>query len=225
MEKMDTDITIELNTDDLILLEKAKSGDRSSFNRIVLKYQKKIFSFVIKLVNDYDDASDVTQDVFIRFYYAIDNFRGESKLLTYLYRIAYNLSINCIKKRNKHRSKHIDINDENINFIKDDRAGETNIENEERKNIIADAISTLPDKQKAIFNLRFYDNMSYDEISVITGTSVGGLKANYFHAFKKIELLLKNSKLFNSSLNVSSDKYFISSHFAVCFTKSRSHVQ
>jgi RNA polymerase sigma-70 factor (ECF subfamily) len=193
---MNTDISVDIDPDEIALIQKAKSGDRTGFNQIVLLYQKQVYRFARRLLNSHDDADDVTQEVFIRLYNSISGFRGESKLSTYIYRITYNLSINHLKKYSKSLKLHTDLDDGNLASVKSDYNPEVDFEKSEKEKLVRNACNALPDKQKAIFNLRFYENLTYEEIAKITGKSLGGVKANYFHAFKKIEAKIKKSKYF-----------------------------
>ena len=195
---MNREISAGSNTSDAELIEKVKSGDNTGFNKIILKYQKQVYRFARRLLNEHDDADDVTQEVFIRLYNSINDFRGDSKLSTYIYRITYNLCLNHIKKKNRFQKMHVNIEQENNLTSGKDTNPEHDFVIKEKQKLIKKAYNSLPEKQKAIFNLRFYENLSYEEISEITGKSVGGLKANYFHAFKKIESKIKNSKYYNS---------------------------
>jgi RNA polymerase sigma-70 factor (ECF subfamily) len=195
---MNREISVVLNTNDAELVDKVKSGDKSGFNKIILKYQKQVYRFAKRLLNEHDDADDVTQEVFIRLYNSIGDFRGESKLSTYIYRITYNLCLNHIKKKNRFQKIHVNIEQENNLISGNNSNPEYDFAEKEKQKLIRKAYDSLPEKQKAVFNLRFYENLSYEEISKITGKSVGGIKANYFHAFKKIELKIKNSKYYNS---------------------------
>lgn len=195
---MNRDTSVGSTTNDLDLIEKVKSGDKTGFNNIILKYQKQVYRFAKRLLIEHDDADDVTQEVFIRLYNSINDFRGDSKLSTYIYRITYNLCLNHIKKKNRFQMMHVNIEQENYLTLGNDSNPENDFVVREKQILIRNAYETLPEKQKAVFNMRFYENLTYEEISEITGKSVGGIKANYFHAFKKIELKIKKSKYYNS---------------------------
>lgn len=195
---MNRDTSVGSTTNDLELIEKVKSGDNSGFNNIILKYQKQVYRFARRLLNEHDDADDVTQEVFIRLYNSINDFRGDSKLSTYIYRITYNLCLNHIKKKNRLQKMHVNIEQENFLTSGYNSNPEYDFVEREKQKLIRNAFETLPEKQKAVFNMRFYENLTYEEISEITGKSVGGIKSNYFHAFKKIELKIKKSKYYNS---------------------------
>ncbi len=146
------------------------------------------------MVLDHDDADDITQNVFIKLHSAIKDFRGESALFTYLYKMAVNFSLNHIKKVKNRQLKETVINNDMINNISDNDNNPSDFDSENRSKLIAEAVAVLPDRQRAVFNMRFYDELSYEEISKILNKSVGGLKANYFHAFKKIQSFLNNKK-------------------------------
>jgi len=147
------------------------------------------------MVIDHDDADDITQNVFIKLHSALKDFRGESALFTYLYKMAINYSLNHLKKVQNKQMKETTINNEMINNIPDSDISYSGLDSENNNRLIAKAISVLPDQQRAVFNMRFYDELTYEEISKILNKSVGGLKANYFHAFKKIQSFLKDKKL------------------------------
>lgn len=175
--------------EDLELIEKFKSGDRKSFNLLVLKYQKMVYNVSRKILINHDDADEITQNVFINLYKKINQFRGESKLSTYLYRISVNLSLNYLYNKNKNLKK---INDGvDVEEYSDNNNALKRIEFDEETNIIRKSIESLPPQQRAVFILRFYENLSYEEISEILGTSIGGLKANYFHAIKNLKSFYK----------------------------------
>ncbi len=175
--------------EDLELIEKFKSGDRKSFNLLVLKYQKMVYNVSRKILINHDDADEITQNVFINLYKKINQLRGESKLSTYLYRISVNLSLNYLYNKNKNLKK---INDGvDVEEYSDNNNALKRIEFDEETNIVRKSIESLPPQQRAVFILRFYENLSYEEISEILGTSIGGLKANYFHAIKNLKSFYK----------------------------------
>ena len=142
----------------------------------------------------HDDADEITQEVFIKLHSSIKNFRGESSLFTYLYRIAMNYSLNHLKRNKKINEKHKNIDDENYQIRNNDLSADEMIDEKSKENILLEAISRLPEKQRAVYNLRFYDGLSYEDISKILKKSEGGLKANYFHAVKKIEEFIEKKK-------------------------------
>lgn len=187
------DRVINIQSDDNELVESFIKGNDKSFNLIVLKYQKMIYNISRKMVLEHHDADDITQEVFIRLYNNIRQFRRESSLSTYLYRIAINLCINHLNKFNKILKRKLNINGLEDKFISYDRTFDEDTAENEKAKMIQKAIKSLPPKQRAVFNLKFYDNFKYEEISEILGKSTGGVKANYFHAIKKIKNYIRKN--------------------------------
>jgi RNA polymerase sigma-70 factor (ECF subfamily) len=161
---------------------------------IVRRYQKKVYRIIRKMVLDHDDADDITQEVFLKLYRSLGDFRGESKFFTYLYKISVNFSINHINKHKKINMRKSDT--DSVNIRSTDKAADEEMNSKQRTQILEEAISSLPEQQRAVFNMRYYDNLTYEEISEILNKSVGGMKANYFHAIKKLEKFLRNHKNF-----------------------------
>jgi len=166
-----------------------KSGDVSGFNEIVKKYQKQVYWIIRRIIQNHDDADDLTQEVFIKVHSALMGFREESNLFTWLYRIAVNYSINHIRKARIRNT--VSFETVLTPMISADKNSDETLDEQARRRIIEDAIEMLPAKQRAVFNLRYYEQLSYEEISEIMKKSVGALKANYFHAVKKIGKYLK----------------------------------
>lgn len=170
--------------DDKQLLEAYRSGKTEQvFNEIVRRYQKRIYWVARRMVKSHEDADDIAQDVFVKAYTALDSFRGDANIYTWLYRIAVNLSINHLRKQKVRNA--VDI-DDYLPFLSREADQHTNVVRDENVGLIEDAIASLPEKQRAVFIMRYYDEMPYEQISAILGTSVGGLKANYHHAVKKV---------------------------------------
>jgi RNA polymerase sigma-70 factor (ECF subfamily) len=160
----------------------------AAFEAIVLKYQQKVYWHCRRMVIDHDDADDVTQNTFIRAWENLANFREESKLFTWLFRVATNEALAFLnKKKSAMYSRLDDAQAELANKI---TSGEGFSGNAIQRKLQL-AILALPDKQRAVFNMRYYDELPYEEIAEITGTSVGALKASYHHAVKKIEILIQ----------------------------------
>jgi len=197
-----TDFELNINSDDELLIAAFKAGSQNAFNLIVRKYQKRIYMLIRKMVIDHDDADDITQEVFIKLYSSLNSFRGDSKFFTYLYKIAVNYSINHLNRKNKLAKRNSEF-DETNEFHSFDSINDfsENADEKNRSEILKEAIETLPEQQRAVFIMRYYDNLSYEEISKILEKSVGGMKANYFHALKKIGTCLKKNKLFENVLH------------------------
>lgn len=170
--------------DDRELLELYHAGKKDQmFNELVRRYQKRIYWVARRMVKRHEDADDIAQEVFVKAFTALENFRGDANLYTWLYRIAVNLSINHIRKQKVRNA--VDI-DDYLPFLSRQADQHTNVVRDENVSLIEEAIESLPEKQRAVFLMRYYDEMPYEQISSILGTSVGGLKANYHHAVKKV---------------------------------------
>ncbi len=180
------------NPDELKLIQEFNEGNEQAYNQLVLRYKEKIYWIVRRIIPDHDDADDITQNVFIKAYQSLRSFKGDSSFYTWIYRIAINLSLNEIRRKKFHKTFSIDDEIHQIS-TPDDQPIDTLIK-EERTRLIKSAIEQLPDKQKKVFLLRYYEELPYEEIAKILHTSVGGLKANYFHAVKKIGEHLKNER-------------------------------
>jgi RNA polymerase sigma factor (sigma-70 family) len=157
------------------------------FNLLVKKYQARLYQQVRRMVMSHDDTDDVLQLVFIKAWKNIGSFRGDSKLYTWLCRIAINESITFLNAKKKRF--FVSADDVQTGLMGTaDAAPQVNGDFIQQK--LVQAIGTLPDKQRAVFNLKYFDEMPYEEMSQITGTSVGALKASYHHAVQKIEKFL-----------------------------------
>ena len=144
------------------------------------------------MVLDHDDADDITQEVFIKLYRSLNDFRGDSKFFTYLYKIAVNYSINHLNRNKKINSRKSDI--DNSLILSEDKIADEIMISRDRTELLEEAIETLPAQQRAVFNMRYYDNLTYEDIANILNKSAGGMKANYFHAIKRLEKFLKRHK-------------------------------
>lgn len=186
--------------DDKQLLELYRTGKAEQiFNEMVRRYHSRIYWVARRMVKSHEDADDIAQEVFVRAYAALKDFRGEANIYTWLYRIAVNLSINHLRKQKVR--KLVDISDY-LNFLSKDAEQDRDVIHDENVSLIERAIQTLPEKQRAVFIMRYYDELPYEQISSILGTSVGGLKANFHHAVKKISAFVKKH---HGSLNLSED--------------------
>ena len=174
------------------LLEKLRDPrtQRQGFAILVSEYSERLYWQIRKMVLSHDDANDILQDVFIKAWTNIDNFRGESKLTTWLYRIAINESITFLNK--KRNQNNVLVDDEN-SFLLNTLESDEYFDGDEAQKLLQQAVLTLPDKQRLVFQMKYFDEMKYEEMSDILGTSVGALKASYHHAVKKIENFLTDS--------------------------------
>lgn len=158
-----------------------------AFNLIVRKYQQKLYYHIRKIVIDHDDAHDVSQNTFIKAWKGLDNFREDSQLYTWLYRIATNESLTFLKqKKTKFLIPLGDVEYE----LAANLSSDTNFSGDKMMMKLQKAILTLPEKQRIVFNMKYFDNIKYEEMSKILDTSIGALKASFHHAVKKIEKYL-----------------------------------
>lgn len=171
------------------LLEELRNPftSRKGFARLVSEYSERLYWQIRKMVLSHDDANDILQDVFIKAWTNLDNFRGESKLTTWLYRIAINESITFLNK--KRIQNNISIDDDDT-FLLNTIESDEYFDGDEAQKLLQKAILTLPDKQRLVFQMKYFEEMKYEDMSDILGTSVGALKASYHHAVKKIEKIL-----------------------------------
>jgi RNA polymerase sigma-70 factor (ECF subfamily) len=160
-----------------------------AFTAIIKKYQEKLYWHVRRMVIDHEDANDVLQNVFIRVWNGLENFREDSQLYTWLYRIATNETLTFLEQQKKRTAVSLnDVESGLSNKIKADRYFDSN----KLEWKLQLAIQQLPEKQRVVFQLRYYDEMPYEEMSRVLETSEGALKASYHHAVKKIEDYIKN---------------------------------
>ncbi len=159
-----------------------------AFNQLVLKYQQRIYYYIRKMVIDHDDADDITQDVFVKVWHNLPSFRQDANFYTWLYRIATNECLNFLGK--KRRRFMLPIHDVESELLEKLHASDTIITGDDITLRLQEALLKLPEKQRLVFNMKYFEDLTYEEISAILGTSVGGLKASYHHATKKIEAFL-----------------------------------
>ncbi len=176
--------------DELTLLQqlKNKKTQEKAFRILISQYKERLYWHIRKIVISHADADDVLQNTFIKVYKNIHNFKGDSKIYSWMYRIATNESITLINKRAKNNNVDIAEFQQNLaNTLQDDAY----FNGSEIQLILQKAIATLPQKQQLVFNMKYFDGMKYKDMSEILDTSVGALKASYFHAVKKIEKIVE----------------------------------
>ena len=161
-----------------------------AFRELIRLYKERLYWHIRKIVISHDDADDVLQNTFIKIFKNIEKFNEQSKLYSWMYRIATNESITFINKRAK--ESNLDISDYQQQLTSN-LAEDAFFTGDEIQIILQKAIATLPQKQQLVFNMKYFDELKYSEISEILETSVGSLKASYFHAVKKIEDFVKNN--------------------------------
>lgn len=169
---------------DIIPLLQDSATQRRGFELVVKMYSRQLYRQIRRMVFSHEDANDLLQNTFIKAWNNLEYFRGEAKLSTWLYRIALNECLNFLNRQRAENNLSIDEMDTSLaNKIESD----TYFDGDEAQRLLQKAILQLPEKQRIIFNLKYFQDMKYEEISEILGTSVGALKASYHHAVKKIE--------------------------------------
>jgi RNA polymerase sigma factor (sigma-70 family) len=183
-------------TDETVLIEQLINVQtrEKAFRELISLYKERLYWHVRKIVISHDDTDDVLQNTFIKIYKNISKFNQESKLFSWMYRIATNEAITFINKRNKERK--VDISEVQEHLVSN-LESDIYFSGEEIQEILQKAIASLPQKQQLVFNMKYFDNIKYTQISEILGTSVGALKASYFHAVKKIESYIKKQNKLN----------------------------
>jgi RNA polymerase sigma-70 factor (ECF subfamily) len=156
----------------------------SAFSSLVRMMQKPLYWHIRKMVLSHDDADDLLQNTFMKAWHAIDSFRGESQIHTWLYRIASNETLTFLASQ---RIKNVTSSLEMEELLLSNLRADTYFNGDELQERLQQAILTLPEKQRLVFNMRYYEEMPYEEMEAVLGTSVGALKASYHHAVKKIE--------------------------------------
>ncbi|MVT06647.1 RNA polymerase sigma factor [Chitinophaga tropicalis] len=174
----------------LLAIYRAPATREKGFTAIIRKYQERLYWHVRRLVLDHDDANDVLQNVFVKVWKNLEGFREDAQLYTWLYKIATNECLTFLEKQKKNTSVSLsDVETGLSNSLKAD----TQFDPNKLEWKLQRAIMGLPEKQRIVFNLRYYDEMPYEEMSRVLDTSEGALKASYHHAVKKIEEFIKNS--------------------------------
>lgn len=161
---------------------------REAFNEVMTLYSEPLYWQIRRMVQDHDDANDLLQNTFLKAWQSIENFRGDARLSTWLYKIAINESITFLARERKRKGLSLDDQEaELINTI----AADPDIDGDALALELRKAVATLPEKQRLVFNMKYFDEMKYEDMSNILGTSVGALKASYHLAVKKIENFFK----------------------------------
>lgn len=161
-----------------------KATRNLAFHKLVKLYQQRVYWLVRRLVVDHDDANDIVQDVFIKVWNNIDQYKGESELFTWIYRIASN---DCFTFLNKKKKRFFISWQDTTENLANQLESDALFDGDEAEMLFKKAVLSLPEKQQLVFNLKYFDELKYSQIAAITGTSEGALKASYHHAVKKIE--------------------------------------
>jgi RNA polymerase sigma-70 factor (ECF subfamily) len=174
----------------LVIQLKQKEHQAKAFEMLVNTYKERLYWHIRRIVLNHDDTDDVLQNTFIKVFRNIDGFKGDSKLYSWMYRIATNEALSFLKSK----SQKLKIDNEQLmNKVVEDLRADVYFEGDEIQLKLQMAVATLPEKQKLIFNMKYFQELKYEEISEILETSVGGLKASYHLASKKIEAFLKEN--------------------------------
>ena len=196
-------IATSLPTDEKELIERFQNGEQEAFNELVIRYQGKIYNLVYKYVPNSETAKDLSQEIFIKAYRALPNFKRQSAFYSWLYRIAVNLCIDFIRQQKRGQTLSFEDlptggNDEPV-FNDVSPLPPDQIETKELGQIIGQAVQQLPPKQQHVFNLRYHDGLQLKEIAAQLDRSEGTIKAHLHHAHKRLQTLLvpylKNEKL------------------------------
>lgn len=157
---------------------------RAAFADLLREFSEPLYWQIRRLVNNHDDADDLLQNTFMKAWQAMDDFRGDAKLSTWLHKIAINEALTHLDKQKRRQTESLDNEEHSaIHSIESDEW----IDGDEAASTLREAVNSLPEKQRLVFNMKYFDDMKYEDIAEITGTSVGALKATYHIAVKKIE--------------------------------------
>lgn len=162
---------------------------RDAFSQVVSAYSEKLYWQIRKMVLSHDDANDILQNTFLKAWMNLEHFRGDAKLSTWMYKIAVNESITFLNKQRA--QQNVPLDDTDVYLLQTLKADEY-FDGDAIDEKFQKAILTLPEKQRLVFNMKYNEEMKYEDMSEILGTSVGALKASYHHAVKKIEAFLTN---------------------------------
>ncbi len=179
---------IQQEDKELLVLFKETANKEKAFTAIIKKYQEKLYWHIRRMVVEHEDANDVLQNMFIKVWNGLENFREDSQLYTWLYRIATNESLTFIEQQKRKYASSIDEE----NGLSERVVASAGFDVKKLEWKLQLAIQKLPEKQRVVFNLRYYDEMPYEEMSRVLETSEGALKASYHHAAKKIEDFIRN---------------------------------
>lgn len=183
-------MTGDTEQDILTELRDAKTRSRG-FGRLVMAYREPLYWHIRRLVVSHEDAEDILQETFINAFRSLDGFKGESRLFTWLYRIATNESLQFLRRKKLPFTSYEEVCDTLVQTL----YAENNTNEDELLLKFQEAILRLPEKQRVVFNLRYYDELSYEEISRITGQSVAALKTGYHYAAEKVKTYMINSQI------------------------------
>jgi len=182
---------LTLIDDNEIIREFVENGSERAINTLVRKYRKFVYTTALRYLGSYDDADDAAQEAFIKAYDSLKNFRGESSLKTWLYRITRNVCVNQMRKKKFYSVFSSETEDSYLEIPSEEIGADQDMENKEFEKEFLNTLNKLPEKQRETFALRYFEEMPYEEISKMVGVTIGGLKANYFQAVQKLAKHMK----------------------------------
>lgn len=182
----------ELPQENPQLIERLRAADtcRAAFSEVIALYSEPLYWVIRRMVNSHDDTNDLLQNTFMKAWQALDSFRGEAKLSTWLYKIAINESLSHLDRENRRRA--VSLDDEESGSVHSLEADDW-VDGDALSEKLRRSIESLPEKQRLVFNMKYFDDMKYETMSQILGTSVGALKASYHLAVKKIQQFLDSN--------------------------------
>ena len=179
------------NEQQLIQRLQNPSTREQAFETLVREFQEQLYWQIRRMVLDHDDTDDILQNVFLKAWKGLDNFRGDARLSTWLYRIANNETINFLQRR-KNTTISLSTTDDDQEQIRIQLESDPYFDGEETEIQLQQAVQSLPPKQRQVFNMKYFQEMKYEDISEVLGTSIGALKASYHHAVQKITTFFEN---------------------------------
>lgn len=183
----------EFPIEDRRLVEKLRTPGKSreAFNEVIRIYSEPLYWQIRRLVQDHEDANDLLQNTFIKAWTALENFRGDAKLSTWLYKIAINESLTFLARERKRN--HLSLDDQ-AGILSNTIEADNYFDGDAAQMMLRKAVALLPEKQRVVFNMKYFDEMKYEDMSSVLGTSVGALKASYHLAVKKIEQYIEDHR-------------------------------
>lgn len=176
---------------DADLVRRFKMGDESAFSAIVLKYKERLFRIALSILGDESEAMDISQDAFVKAYFNIKQFREDSSLYTWMYRILYNLCISSLRRKKIVSFVSFEDRAEVKEFVSDTPGPIDTYDRKQFRMAVADALKRLPERQRTVFIMKQADGLKHEEIAGIIGITEGAVKASYFQAVKKLQTLLR----------------------------------
>ncbi len=174
---------------DIIQKLKTTNNKEEVFSLLVEKYQQRLYWYIRKMVVSHDDTDDILQNSFLKIWKALDNFKGDSSFYTWIYRITTNETFTFLKSKERQKAQSIDDEE---GLIAKSLESDHEFNGNELQIRLQKYILLLPNKQRLVFNMKYFDEMKYEEMADITGNSIGALKASYHHAVKKIKAMFKS---------------------------------